>query len=67
MAFMIDLGVMGQDGKIIRTRYDKFRQINRFLEYIEDILPKLDKERELTIIDFWLWKVLSYICYVLLS
>ena len=52
MAFMIDLGVMGQDGKIIRTRYDKFRQINRFLEYIEDILPKLDKERELTIIDF---------------
>lgn len=52
VAFMIDLGVMGQDGKIIRTRYDKFRQINRFLEYIEDILPKLDKERELTIIDF---------------
>ena len=42
VAFMIDLGVMGQDGKIIRTRYDKFRQINRFLEYIEDILPKLD-------------------------
>lgn len=52
VAFMIDLGVMGQDGKIIRTRYDKFRQINRFLEYIEDILPKLDKQRELTIIDF---------------
>ena len=52
VAFMIDLGVMGQDGKIIRTRYDKFRQINRFLEYIEDILPKLDKERELTINDF---------------
>lgn len=52
VAFMIDLGVMGQDGRIIRTRYDKFRQINRFLEYIEDILPKLDKERELTIIDF---------------
>ena len=37
VAFMIDLGVMGQDGKIIRTRYDKFRQINRFLEFIRDI------------------------------
>ena len=52
VAFMIDLGVMGQDGKIIRTRYDKFRQINRFLEFIEDILPQLDKDKEQTIIDF---------------
>lgn len=63
VAFMIDLGVMGQDGKIIRTRYDKFRQINRFLEYIEDILPKLDKERELTIIDFGCGK--SYITFAM--
>lgn len=63
MAFMIDLGVMGQDGKIIRTRYDKFRQINRFLEYIEDILPKLDKERELTIIDFGCGK--SYLTFAM--
>lgn len=61
--FMIDLGVMGQDGKIIRTRYDKFRQINRFLEYIEDILPKLDKERELTIIDFGCGK--SYLTFAM--
>lgn len=63
VAFMIDLGVMGQDGKIIRTRYDKFRQINRFLEYIEDILPKLDKERELTIIDFGCGK--SYLIFAM--
>lgn len=63
VAFMIDLGVMGQDGKIIRTRYDKFRQINRFLEYIEDILPKLDKERELTIIDFGCEK--SYLTFAM--
>lgn len=62
VAFMIDLGVMGQDGKIIRTRYDKFRQINRFLE-IEDILPKLDKERELTIIDFGCGK--SYLTFAM--
>lgn len=63
VAFMIDLGVMGQDGKIIRTRYDKFRQNNRFLEYIEDILPKLDKERELTIIDFGCGK--SYLTFAM--
>lgn len=63
VAFMIDLGVMGQDGKIIRTRYDKFRQINRFLEYIEDILQKLDKERELTIIDFGCGK--SYLTFAM--
>ena len=63
VAFMIDLGVMGQDGKIIRTRYDNFRQINRFLEYIEDILPKLDKERELTIIDFGCGK--SYLTFAM--
>ena len=63
VAFMIDLGVMGQDGNIIRTRYDKFRQINRFLEYIEDILPKLDKERELTIIDFGCGK--SYLTFAM--
>jgi SAM-dependent methyltransferase len=63
VAFMIDLGVMGQDGKIIRTRYDKFRQLNRFLEYIEDILPKLDKERELTIIDFGCGK--SYLTFAM--
>uniref|UniRef100_UPI003FF0114F methyltransferase n=1 Tax=Lachnospira sp. TaxID=2049031 RepID=UPI003FF0114F len=63
VAFMIDLGVMGLDGKIIRTRYDKFRQINRFLEYIEDILPKLDKERELTIIDFGCGK--SYLTFAM--
>lgn len=63
VAFMIDLGVMGQDGKIIRTRYDKLRQINRFLEYIEDILPKLDKERELTIIDFGCGK--SYLTFAM--
>ena len=41
--FLQDLGVMTQDGKIVRAKSDKFRQINRFL-----------------------WKVLSYICHVLL-
>ena len=50
--FLRDLGVMTEDGKIVRSRTDKFRQINRFLEFIEDILPQLDRDRELTILDF---------------
>ena len=61
--FLVDLGVMTKEGAIVRTRYDKFRQINRFLEYIEDILPKLDKERELTIIDFGCGK--SYLTFAM--
>lgn len=49
--FLVDLGVMTKDGKIVASRYDKFRQINRFLEFIRDILPKLPKDREITILD----------------
>ena len=52
VAFLEDLGVMTADGKVVRSRYDKFRQINRFLEFIEDILPRLNKSRENVIIDF---------------
>ena len=59
--FLQDLGVMTGDGKIVKTRTDKFRQINRFLEFIEDILPQLDRERELTILDFGCGK--SYLTF----
>lgn len=61
--FLVDLGVMTQEGKIVRTRYDKFRQINRFLEFIEDILPQLNKEKEQTIIDFGCGK--SYLTFAM--
>lgn len=61
--FLIDLGVMSEDGKIKNARYDKFWQLNRFLEFIEDILPKLPKEREVTILDFGCGK--SYLTFAM--
>lgn len=61
--FLQDLGVMTQEGKVVHSRFDKFRQINRFLEFIEDILPELDKGRELTILDFGCGK--SYLTFAM--
>ena len=61
--FLQDLGVMTSDGKIVRTKFDKFRQINRFLEFIEDILPQLAKDREVTILDFGCGK--SYLTFAM--
>lgn len=61
--FLVDFGVMTPQGKIVSTKYDKFRQINRFLEFIEDILPRLDRGRELTILDFGCGK--SYLTFAM--
>jgi len=61
--FLQDLGVMTAEGKIVRTKFDKFRQINRFLEFIEDILPQLDKNKEVTILDFGCGK--SYLTFAM--
>ena len=49
--FLVDLGVMTKDGAVVKAKYDKFRQINRFLEFVEDILPRLDRSKETKIID----------------
>lgn len=61
--FLVDLGVQTKEGKIVHARYDKFRQINRFLEFIEDILPTLSKKRTLHIIDFGCGK--SYLTFAM--
>lgn len=50
--FLEDLGIMTREGKVVKARFDKFRQVNRFLEFIEDILSKLPKGREIKILDF---------------
>lgn len=61
--FLVDLGVQTPEGKTVRSRYDKFRQINRFLEFIEDVRPSLDTDRKLTIIDFGCGK--SYLTFAM--
>lgn len=61
--FLYDLGVQTADGKIVKSRFDKFRQINRFLEFIEDILPQLAKDKEVTILDFGCGK--SYLTFAM--
>ena len=61
--FLVDLGVMTKEGRIVNSRYDKYRQINRFLEFIEDILPNLNQEEETTIIDFGSGK--SYLTFAM--
>lgn len=63
--FLVELGVQTPDGKIINSKYDKFRQINRYLEFVRDILPSLPKEegRTINIIDFGCGK--SYLTFAL--
>ncbi len=54
---------MTEEGRLCGRKFDKFRQINRFLEFIEDILPQLDKGREVTILDFGCGK--SYLTFAM--
>ena len=61
--FLVDLGVMTREGRVREAAYDKYRQINRFLEFIQDVLPKLPKDRKITIVDFGCGK--SYLTFAM--
>lgn len=61
--FLVELGVQAESGKIIDKKQKKFRQINRFLEFVRDILPELPKNRRLTIVDFGCGK--SYLTFAM--
>lgn len=51
--FLQALGVMTDAGKVVAAKYDKFRQINRFLELLDDVLPAVPKTgAPLKILDF---------------
>ena len=61
--FLVELGVQTPEGRIVRSKYGKFRQINRYLEFIEDILDKLPMDRTIRIIDFGCGK--SYLTFAM--
>ena len=52
IGFLVELGLMNASGKVFPNKYDKFRQINRFLEMVEDVLDFLPHKEGIQIIDF---------------
>ncbi|MFC7685978.1 class I SAM-dependent methyltransferase [Ureibacillus sp. GCM10028918] len=61
--FLIRLGVQTEEGKVKKQKYDKFKQINRFVEFIDDALEHLPKDRQIRILDFGSGK--SYLTFAL--
>jgi SAM-dependent methyltransferase len=61
--FLIRLGVMAQNGRVLAARYDKFKQINRFLEMAADVADRLKPDGALSIVDFGSGK--SYLTFAL--
>lgn len=61
--FLVRLGVQAEDGKIKKQKYDKFKQINRFIEFIDDSLAHLPKDKQIRILDFGSGK--SYLTFAL--
>lgn len=61
--FLIRLGVQTAEGKVKKQKYDKFKQINRFIEFIDDTLVHLPKNQPVRILDFGSGK--SYLTFAL--
>jgi len=60
---LVDIGIMTAKGNIVNSKYDKFRQINRFLEIVNDVVKKWDDVSPLSILDFGCGK--SYLTFML--
>lgn len=59
---LVDLGVFTKDFQIVRSKYDKYKQINRFIELVDQELSKY-QEQEISILDFGCGK--SYLTFIL--
>jgi SAM-dependent methyltransferase len=62
-SYLVELGIMTPQGKIVKSKYDKFRQINRYLELVSDCIDYLDKTKTIKIIDFGCGK--AYLTFAL--
>lgn len=63
IAFLQKLGILTKEGKIVNSKYDKWKQINRYLEFVEDVIEQFDQTETIRIIDFGCGK--SYLTFVL--
>ncbi len=63
LPFLVDLGLMTSEGKLVKGKQDKFRQINRFLEFVADVVPHLPTDRQITVVDFGCGK--SYLTFAM--
>ena len=51
-SFLVELGIQNNDGKVIKSKYNKFKQINKYLEFIKQATTQLDSNKQITILDF---------------